>query len=55
MELATIVRESLDDILRTFFGNGFRSVFYNVVEQAMVDLLRKDAIAEMLHDCIAKL
>lgn len=47
----------MDDILRTSFHNvqkGNLSVLFNVVQQVMLNLLRKDEIGEKLDVYIAK-
>lgn len=52
-----MVEESLDDNLRTSFQNaqsGIRSLVYNVVEQVVLDMQRKDAIGETVYIQIAK-
>lgn len=56
-ELATVLEESLENILRESFHNwqsGIRSVVYNVLEQVILDLLRKDVIGETLEAHIGK-
>lgn len=56
-ELANIVKESLEDILRTSFHNAqssTQSVLYNVVEQDMLGLLPKDVISEAVDAHIVK-
>lgn len=50
-ELTTFVNESFDDILCTSYNNtrsGIRSVFYIVMEQAVLDPLCKDVIGEKI-------
>lgn len=59
-ELATLVliEELLDDILRLSHHNAqseIRSAMYNVREQIMLDLLRKEIIGETLGGHVAKL
>lgn len=47
----------MDDILRSSYHNaqnGICAVFYKVVEQIMLDLLRKDGIGETVNAHIAK-
>lgn len=56
-ELAMLVEGSLDDIPCTSYCNaqsGIRSVVYRVLEQVMLDLLRKDVIEETMDAHIAK-
>lgn len=56
-KLATIVEGLLDIILGKLSNsaqNGIRSVFYNVMEQFMLELLRKDVIEEMLDAHLGK-
>lgn len=48
-ELTTLVEQSLDDILRTFYHNTQYVIWsdvYNVAEQVMLDLLRNKIISE---------
>lgn len=48
-KLSSMVQKSLDDFLRTLLFNlqrGIRPVVYEVAEQVMLDLIRKDVIGE---------
>lgn len=57
-ELEKVLKELLDDIIRRVYHNaqcGIRSVVYNVVEQVMLDQLRKDVSRETLNAHTAKL
>lgn len=50
-ELATLVEESLEDVLHTSYYNAqsvIRSFVFNAVEQVMLDIFRKDVIGETL-------
>lgn len=50
-ELSTMLEGSLGDILRTPYHNvqsGIQSAVYKVVQQGMLDLLRKDVIGVQL-------
>lgn len=57
-ELLSTVGESLNDFIGTSFYNTqsiIWSVIYNVVEQVVLDLLRKNVIAETIDLHIAKI
>lgn len=57
-EFSTSSEDSLDDILsKSFFKAqcSIQSVFYNVAEQVLLELLRKYVIEKMLDAYIAKL
>lgn len=56
-ELSTMIEEWLEEILWKSFHNVqscIQSVIYNVVEQDMLNLLRKDVIKETIDAHIAK-
>lgn len=56
-ELKKLFEESCDDILRTSYQNaqsGTRYVVYNVVEQVVLDQLRKDIVGKTMDAYIAK-
>lgn len=56
-EILTLVADSLSDILQWSYEKartGARSVFYNVVEQMVFDMLRYERIDEFLDNRITK-
>lgn len=55
-ELSSMFEELQDNTLRTLFHNaqrGMRQVVYDVVEQLILDLVRKDVIEEKLNAHLA--
>lgn len=57
-ELWTMVQESLDEVLKSLFKKaqiGMLSVVYNIFEQVMLDLPRKDVIQRTLDEQKARI